>query len=69
MLRRAEHKRPHRLAAQDGALSRLKQGFESPWGHIKFINADELFVSKPLVLEFSVMKGIYHDRVESKRVD
>lgn len=24
---------PHRLAAQDGALSRLKQGFESPWGH------------------------------------
>ena len=26
--------RPHRLAAQDGALSRLKQGFESPWGHL-----------------------------------
>ena len=26
-------RRPHRLAAQDGALSRLKQGFESPWGH------------------------------------
>jgi hypothetical protein len=25
---------PHRLAAQDGALSRLKQGFESPWGHV-----------------------------------
>ena len=25
--------RPHRLAAQDEALSRLKQGFESPWGH------------------------------------
>ena len=24
---------PHRLVAQDGALSRLKQGFESPWGH------------------------------------
>jgi len=29
----ASNKRPHRLAAQDGALSRLKQGFESPWGH------------------------------------
>jgi hypothetical protein len=26
-------RRPHRLAAQDEALSRLKQGFESPWGH------------------------------------
>ena len=26
-------RRPHRLVAQDGALSRLKQGFESPWGH------------------------------------
>ena len=24
---------PHRLGAQDGALSRPKQGFESPWGH------------------------------------
>ena len=24
---------PHRLAAQDEALSRLKLGFESPWGH------------------------------------
>jgi hypothetical protein len=28
---------PHRLAAQDAALSRPKQGFESPWGHF-FIN-------------------------------
>ncbi len=24
---------PHRLEAQDGALSRPKLGFESPWGH------------------------------------
>ena len=24
--------RPHRLVAQDGALSRRKQGFDSPWG-------------------------------------
>ena len=28
-------RRPHRLVAQDGALSRLKPGFESPWGHTK----------------------------------
>ena len=28
-------KRPHRLAAQDVALSRLKPGFESPWGHLQ----------------------------------
>jgi hypothetical protein len=28
-------KRPHRLEAQDGALSRPKLGFESPWGHKK----------------------------------
>ncbi len=27
--------RPHRLEAQDGALSRPKLGFESPWGHKK----------------------------------
>lgn len=27
-------KRPHRLAAQDVALSRPKPGFESPWGHL-----------------------------------
>ena len=26
-------KRPHRLVAQDGALSRPKQRFESAWGH------------------------------------
>lgn len=26
---------PHRLAAQDVALSRLKRGFESRWGHHK----------------------------------
>src|SRR5215510_7668666 len=26
-------RRPHRLGAQDGALSRPKLGFESPWGH------------------------------------
>jgi hypothetical protein len=25
--------RPHRLAVQDAALSRLKRGFDSPWGH------------------------------------
>src|SRR5712692_4564733 len=25
--------RPHRLEAQDTALSRLKHGFESRWGH------------------------------------
>ncbi len=25
--------RPHRLGDQDAALSRLKPGFESPWGH------------------------------------
>jgi hypothetical protein len=24
---------PHRLVAQDEALSRLKPGFEFPWGH------------------------------------
>ena len=30
--------RPHRLAAQDAALSRPKQGFESPWGHSLFIS-------------------------------
>jgi hypothetical protein len=29
----SDARRPHRLAAQDGALSRPKQGFESPWGH------------------------------------
>ncbi len=29
-------RRPHRLAAQDSALSRRQQGFEPPWGrHIK----------------------------------
>src|SRR5512132_381318 len=26
-------RRPHRLEAQDTALSRLKHGFESRWGH------------------------------------
>ena len=26
--------RPHRLVAQDEALSRLKPGFEFPWGHM-----------------------------------
>lgn len=26
--------RPHRLAAEDVALSRPKRGFEFPWGHI-----------------------------------
>ena len=25
---------PHRLGAQDEALSRLKLEFESPWGHL-----------------------------------
>lgn len=38
------HRRPHRLAAQDGALSRLKQGFESPWGHKRAINEMALFL-------------------------
>ena len=34
MIKSARFKiRPHRLAAQDEALSRLKLGFESPWGH------------------------------------
>jgi hypothetical protein len=33
LTRVSDARRPHRLAAQDGALSRLKQGFESPWGH------------------------------------
>jgi hypothetical protein len=27
------HTSPHRLGAQDEALSRLKLEFESPWGH------------------------------------
>ncbi len=27
---------PHRLAAQDEALSRLKQRFESAWGHLSY---------------------------------
>ena len=27
----------HRLEAQDVALSRPKQGFESPWGHLREI--------------------------------
>ena len=31
----SQHKRPHRLVAQDEALSRLKPGFEFPWGHKK----------------------------------
>jgi hypothetical protein len=31
--------RPHRLAAQDVALSRPKQGFDSPWGHFLFRSA------------------------------
>ena len=35
MTRVSDARCPHRLAAQDGALSRLKQGFESPWGHLK----------------------------------
>ena len=34
LTRVSDARRPHRLVAQDGALSRLKQGFESPWGHI-----------------------------------
>ena len=28
---------PHRLVAQDAALSRPKRGFEFPWGHFDFI--------------------------------
>ena len=32
--------RPHRLAVQDIALSRLKQGFDSPWGYFS-LNAYE----------------------------
>jgi hypothetical protein len=27
-------KGPHRLGDQDVALSRLRPGFESPWGHL-----------------------------------
>ncbi len=29
----SQDNRPHRLVAQDEALSRLKPGFEFPWGH------------------------------------
>jgi hypothetical protein len=40
----ARIRRPHRLAAQDGALSRPKQGFESPWGHKRVIENDGSFL-------------------------
>ena len=30
----SDAKCPHRLVAQDEALSRLKPGFEFPWGHL-----------------------------------
>jgi hypothetical protein len=29
---------PHRLEAQDTALSRRRQGFESPWGYFGYVN-------------------------------
>ena len=38
---------PHRLVAQDGALSRLKPEFESPWGHTQVIRLMALFLFKP----------------------
>ncbi len=37
--------RPHRLEAQDGALSRPKLGFESPWGHKRVTFVVTLFFS------------------------
>ena len=30
---------PHRLEAQDTALSRRRQGFESPWGYWSYVNS------------------------------
>jgi hypothetical protein len=36
--------RPHRLVAQDGALSRPKQGFESPWGHKESPNGGSFYI-------------------------
>src|SRR3954463_13231032 len=30
---------PHRLEAQDTALSRRRQGFESPWGYWSYANS------------------------------
>ena len=36
---------PHRLVAQDGALSRPKQRFESAWGHkITAVKGGFLFI-------------------------
>src|SRR5215207_4832125 len=45
LTRVSDSRRPHRLVAQDGALSRPKQGFESPWGHRRVINMMALFFS------------------------
>lgn len=39
--------RPHRLVAQDTALSRLKQGFKSPWGY-QAPNVKRLAICQPL---------------------
>jgi hypothetical protein len=44
--------RPHRLAAQDVALSRPKPGFESPWGH-----RNNRFVRGGFCLAFSYHRG------------
>jgi hypothetical protein len=34
--------------AQDGALSRLKPEFESPWGHTRVTKEGDSFLFKPL---------------------
>jgi hypothetical protein len=44
--------RPHRLGDQDAALSRLKPGFESLWGHLAkllsyFANKTGVFIQGP----------------------
>ena len=45
MIQSRAPRRPHRLAAQDGALSRLKQGFESPWGHLTQKDRQQMMLS------------------------
>ena len=42
---------PHRLVAQDGALSRLKQGFESPWGHKRVTISGSFFLQTGTPIE------------------
>ena len=41
--------RPHRLEAQDVALSRPKPGFEFPWGHDLFNALNPPALSTPLM--------------------